>query len=77
MSIVLLHLMESHRLRLKIAYDHVRSYRMVAQPNEGFRFQLATTEVRDGYQREVGTAANHKLLFPSSVGCIVLVAIVN
>lgn len=46
MSIVLLHLMESHRIRLKLAYDHVRTYRMVAQPNEGFRFQLATTEVR-------------------------------
>ncbi|CAM9859875.1 unnamed protein product, partial [Scytosiphon promiscuus] len=44
-SIVLLHLMETHRIRLKLAYDHVRSYRMVAQPNEGFRFQLATTEV--------------------------------
>eukprot|EP00752_Nemacystus_decipiens_P012738 g11282.t1 len=45
-SIVLLHLMESHGIRLKLAYDHVRSYRMVAQPNEGFRFQLATTEVK-------------------------------
>ncbi|CAM9419843.1 unnamed protein product [Ectocarpus fasciculatus] len=45
-SIVLLHLMEGHRIRLKLAYEHVRSYRMVAQPNEGFRFQLATTEVK-------------------------------
>ncbi|CAN0024558.1 unnamed protein product, partial [Ectocarpus sp. 12 AP-2014] len=45
-SIVLLHLMEGHRIRLKLAYEHVRFYRMVAQPNEGFRFQLATTEVK-------------------------------
>eukprot|EP00903_Cladosiphon_okamuranus_P007902 g7634.t1 len=45
-SIVLLHLMATHRIRLKLAYDHVRTYRMVAQPNEGFRFQLATTEVK-------------------------------
>ncbi|CAN0572399.1 unnamed protein product, partial [Laminaria digitata] len=44
-SIVLLHLMESHGVRLKTAYEHVRRHRMVAQPNEGFRFQLATAEV--------------------------------
>lgn len=43
---VLLHLMETHRIRLKVAFSHVRAHRMVAMPNEGFLFQLAMSEVR-------------------------------
>ncbi|CAM9469652.1 unnamed protein product, partial [Sphacelaria rigidula] len=45
-SMVLLHLMETHRIRLKVAFSHVRAHRMVAMPNEGFLFQLAMSEVR-------------------------------
>lgn len=44
-SIVLLHLMKTHGIPLKVAYEHIKTLRPFILPNEGFRLQLAEYEV--------------------------------
>lgn len=45
-TIVLMHLMERHGLRLRQAWEYMLSVRPFMAPNEGFRLQLAKLEVR-------------------------------
>jgi len=44
-TLVMMHLMAAHHLRLRHAYEFVESVRSFIQPNEGFKLQLALFEV--------------------------------
>ncbi|KAJ1457496.1 protein-tyrosine phosphatase-like protein [Pelagophyceae sp. CCMP2097] len=45
-SVVLMHLMLAHRVSLRDAFQHINRMRPQADPNEGFKLQLALLEVR-------------------------------
>mmetsp|Transcript_39444 Transcript_39444/g.64635 ORF Transcript_39444/g.64635 Transcript_39444/m.64635 type:complete len:316 (+) Transcript_39444:121-1068(+) len=44
-SLVIMHLMNSHQMYLRVAFDHIKSIRPYISPNNGFLLQLAKYEV--------------------------------